>query len=101
VILLIRRLASINAASSLHALVLTGKRILSAFRCNPRLNGTGNYFGGTGISFDATGNFQGGAGKLILGGRHETSVFFGVDGVLRRHQVLRKHNRRRRLYLNE
>ncbi len=27
--------------------------------------------------------------------------FFGVDGVLRRHQVLRSDNRRRRLYLNE
>jgi hypothetical protein len=32
--------------------------------------------------FNATENFQGGAGKLILvGARRETSVFFGVDEV--------------------
>jgi hypothetical protein len=61
--------------------------VLSGFYRNSLLNETENYFGGTGISFDATGNFQGGAGKFILlGARRETSVFFGVDGVLRRAQ---------------
>ena len=50
-----------------------------------------DYFGGTGIFFDATGNFHDGGGKFILvGARRETSVFFGVHGVLRRHKVLKK-----------
>jgi hypothetical protein len=51
--------------------------------------------------FYATGNFQGGAGKFIPVGRGAKILFFGVDGVLKRHQVLRSDNRRRRLYLNE
>ena len=32
---------------------------------------------------------------------HESSAFFGVDGALRKHTVLRIHNRRRRLSLKE